>query len=141
MAEDKTKLPAVTMTANQAAGIARVRRFGIDPAKITQTDRDKLQSVGIDPDTFERGAVTWNGLIEEFGRPLGPQIYNAIARIGWRAVPSNKGDLSIETLKDKWISPRQRSESDEDFAKRMEKHRKTREQVEKVIAEAEGGVK
>jgi hypothetical protein len=124
-----------------AAGIARVRRFGIDPNKIGEVERDKLQSVGINPDTFERGAVTWDGLIEEFGRPVGPQLYNAIATVGWRGVPANRGDLSIETLKDRWLMPRQRKESEEDFNKRMEKHRATRARVDQLIAEAEGGAK
>lgn len=123
------------------AGLARARRFGIDPNKMSEADRNKLQKRGIDPDTFERKAVTWDGLIEEFGRPVGPQLYNAIAQAGWRGVPANRGDLSIETLKDRWIVPRQSKESDEDFNKRMAKHRETRAHVERLIAEAERGVK
>jgi len=139
MGTEEAKL--TTAKTDVAAGIARVKRFGIDPAKMTEADALKLQHRGIDPDTFERKAVTYDGLIEEFGRPLGPQIYNAIARAGWRAVPANRGDLSIETLKDQWMAPRQAKESEDEFKKRLEKHRQTREQVYKILAEAEGGIK
>lgn len=141
IADVKVADTSTTQSSNEAVGLARVRRFGIDPAKMTEADRMKLQKRGIEPDTFERKAVTWEGLIEEFGRPVGPQLYNAIARAGWRSVPANKGDLSIETLKDQWIVPRQAKESEEEFNKRMAKHRETRERVERLIAEAEGSAK
>lgn len=142
--DEKTVNAATTSGISKAqidAGIARVRRFGVDPNKMTEADRLKLQKRGIDPDTFERKAVTWDGLIEEFGLPLGPQVFNSIAKAGWRAVPANRGDLSIETLKDRWIVPRQAKESEEDFNKRMAKHRETRERVERILSEAEGSVK
>lgn len=149
MATEETKIAAAPAgqpesgisKAQADAGAARVRRFGIDPNKMTEADRIKLQKRGIEPDTFERKAVTWDGLIEEFGRPVGPQLYNAIATAGWRGVPANKGDLSIETLKDRWIVPRQAKESEDEFSKRMTKHRETRERVERLIAEAEGSAK
>ena len=125
--------------ASAATGIARVRRLGFDPDKIGEVEAEQLRRLGIDSETFERKAVTYNGLIKEFGRPRGPQIYNAIAVAAFGGVQPNRNALSIETLKDRWLAPRMANEPDEDWAKRAEKHRAQREKVYKIIADAEGG--
>lgn len=108
-------------------------------ARFKDVDPQVLQKRGIDPDTFERKAVTWKGLMEEFGKPVGPRLYNAIAVAAFGGVPSNRADLSIMTLQDEYIMPRGRDESDEEFNARLEKHRARRAKVEQLIAEAEGG--
>lgn len=108
-------------------------------ARFADQDPEALRRRGIDPDTFERKAVTWKGLLEEFGKPIGPRLYNDIAVAAFGGVPSNKADLSIETLKDEHIRAQARDESDESFNARLEKHRARRAKVEQLIAEAEGG--
>lgn len=108
-------------------------------ARFADQDPESLRRRGIDPDTFERKAVTWKGLLEEFGKPAGPRLYNDIAVAAFGGVPSNKADLSIETLKDEHIRAQARDESDEAFSARLEKHRARRKKVEELIAAAEGG--
>jgi hypothetical protein len=108
-------------------------------SRFANQDPESLRRRGIDPDTFERKAVTWKGLLEEFGKPAGPRLYNAIAVAAFGGVPSNKADLSIMTLQDDYIMPRGRDELDEAFNARLEKHRARRAKVEQLIAEAEGG--
>ena len=108
-------------------------------ARFEKEDPKVLQRRGIDPETFERKAVTYKGLMEEFGRPVGPRLYNQIAVAAFGGVPSNRADLSIMTLQDEYIMPRGRDESEEVFNARMEKHRARRAKVEQLIAEAEGG--
>jgi hypothetical protein len=125
--------------ADANAGIARVRRLGLDPSKIGEADAERLRHHGIDSDTFERKAVTYKGLMEEFGKPIGPRLYNDIAVAAFGGVPSNRADLSIMTLQDDYIMPRGRDESDEAFNARLQKHRARRKKVEHLIAEAEGG--
>jgi hypothetical protein len=126
-----TNPPNITGTKN--ASVQRLAdRFGKD-------DPEALRRRGIDPDTFERKAVTWKGLLEEFGKPVGPRLYNAIAVAAFGGVPSNRADLSIMTLQDDYIMPRGRDESDEVFTARLEKHRARRAKVEQLIADAEGG--
>lgn len=129
MADETTSTPSIakTTTTNRLAA-----RFG-------KEDPEVLRRRGIDPDTFERKAVTYQGLIDEFGKPVGPRLYNDIAVAGWGGVPANRADLSIMTLQDDYIMPRGRDESEEAFNARMEKHRATRARVEQLIAEAEGG--
>lgn len=132
-------LAATDLTGAGGADRARVKRLGLDPDKMSEDDGRRLQRMGIEPDTFERKAVTYKGLIEEFGKPIGPRLYNDIAVAAFGGVPANRGDLSIETLKDRWIGPRTANESDEDFNKRLEKHRAARERVMNLIADAERG--
>ena len=137
--EATTTKPSIALKADAAAGIARVSRFNIDPSKISEAQAEQLRRMGIDSETFERKAVTYNGLIREFGKPVGPQLYNAIAVAAFGGVPSNRGDLSIMTLQDEYISPRGRDETEEEFAARLEKHRARRAKVEQLLADAEGG--
>lgn len=131
MATDEKKITTsnVTMSARSSQLAAR---FG-------KEDPQVLQKRGIDPDTYERKAVTYKGLIEEFGKPVGPRLYNDIAVAAFGGVPSNRADLSIMTLQDEYIMPRGRDESDEAFNTRLEKHRARRKKVEELIAAAEGG--
>ena len=107
--------------------------------RFSKEDPEALRRRGIDPDTFERKAVTWKGLLEEFGKPAGPRLYNDIAVAAFGGVPSNRADLSIMTLQDEYIMPRGRDESDESFNARLEKHRGRRAKVEQLIADAERG--
>ncbi len=123
-----------------AAAITGAKKPNALAARFVDQDPEALRRRGIDPDTFERKAVTYKGLIEEFGKPAGPRLYNAIAVAGWGGVPANRADLSIMTLQDEYIMPRGRDESEEEFNTRMEKHRAVRAKVEQLIAEAEGGV-
>lgn len=128
-----TEITAPNITGAKKTSAQRLAdRFGKEDPKV-------LQRRGIDPETFERKAVTYKGLVEEFGKPIGPRLYNDIAVAGWGGVPANRADLSIATLKDEHIAPRGRDESEEEFNARMEKHRATRKRVEDLIAEAEGG--
>ena len=132
MATDETKIPAPTAKAKDTNAARLAARFGSEDPQV-------LQKRGIDPETFERKAVTYKGLLEEFGKPVGPRLYNNIAIAAFGGVPSNRADLSIMTLQDEHIMPRRRDESDEEFNARLEKHRARREKVEQLIAEAEGG--
>ena len=108
-------------------------------ARFANVEPDVLRRRGIDPDTYERKAVTYQGLIDEFGKPVGPRLYNQIAVAAFGGVPANRADLSIMTLQDQYIMPRGRAESEESFNARLEKHRARRAKVEQLIAEAEGG--
>lgn len=130
MATNETSIPTPAPKKANAQRLAE--RFG-------KEDPQVLQRRGIDPETFERKAVTYKGLMEEFGKPVGPRLYNDIAVAAFGGVPSNRADLSIMTLKDDYIMPRGRDESEEAFNTRMEKHRARRKRVEELIAEAEGG--
>jgi hypothetical protein len=123
----------------KSTDIASTKKANPLAARFGNVDPQVLQKRGIDPETFERKAVTYKGLIEEFGKPVGPRLYNAIAVAGWGGVPANRADLSIMTLQDDYIMPRGRDESEEEFNTRMEKHRAVRVKVEQLIAEAEGG--
>ena len=126
--DNPAAIPAAKKTGDQRLAA----RFGKEDPKV-------LQKRGIDPETFERKAVTYKGLMEEFGKPVGPRLYNDIAVAAFGGVPSNRADLSIMTLQDAYIMPRGRDESEDAFNARMAKHRARRAKVEKLIAEAEGG--
>lgn len=130
MAKDMNKPTGEEIVGTKSHPLAA--RFGKEDPKV-------LQGRGIDPETYERKAVTYKGLIEEFGKPVGPRLYNNIAIAAFGGVPSNRADLSIMTLQDEYIMPRGRDESDEVFNARLEKHRARRKKVEQLIAEAEGG--
>jgi hypothetical protein len=131
MAEETTNPPSIT-----GAKKSNAQRLA---ARFEKEDPKVLQKRGIDPDTFERKAVTYKGLLEEFGKPVGPRLYNDIAVAAFGGVPSNRADLSIMTLQDDYIMPRGRDESDEAFNARLQKHRARRAKVEQLIADAEGG--
>jgi hypothetical protein len=134
MAEETTNPPnPPNITGAKKTSAQRLaERFGKEDPKV-------LQRRGIDPETYERKAVTYKGLMDEFGKPVGPRLYNDIAVAAFGGVPSNRGDLSIMTLQDEYIMPRGRDESEEAFDARMQKHRARRAKVEKLIADAEGG--
>lgn len=132
MATNETNTPVPPATAKKSSAQRLADRFG-------KEDPQALQRRGIDPETFERKAVTYKGLLEEFGKPVGPRLYNQIAVAAFGGVPSNRADLSIMTLQDEYIMPRGRDESEEAFNARLAKHRARRKKVEDLIAEAEGG--
>lgn len=132
MATNEADIPPAVTGAKKTSVQRLADRFGKEDPKV-------LQRRGIDPETFERKAVTYKGLLEEFGKPVGPRLYNDIAVAAFGGVPSNRADLSIMTLQDEYIMPRGRDESEEAFNARMAKHRARRKKVEDLIAKAEGG--
>lgn len=94
---------------------------------------------GVDPDTGERHAVTWNGLREEFGVRTGSKLYNDIAVAGFGGVQPSRPALSLLTLQDKYMRSRGKHESEEDFAKVTERFQGRRAKVEQLLAEAVKG--
>lgn len=134
---DETKVTAASITGAKSAGEAMLRRHGIDPANVGQEEAEKLRKVGIDADTYERKALTWAGAIQEFGRPIGPRLYNDVHVAAFGPVPPGKNDINLMSLEDKWMSPRKESETDEDFKARKTKFVARRERVHQLIAAAE----
>jgi hypothetical protein len=106
---------------------------------------DKTAYPGVDPDTGERKAVTWAGLREEFGEREGAQLYNALAVAAFGGVQPGRQSLSLITaLDEKYVRLRHRdpntgqfTESEEDFQKARAKWVARREQVKKLMADAE----
>lgn len=94
---------------------------------------------GVDPDTGERHAVTWNGLREEFGIRTGSKLYNDIAIAAFGGVQPSRPALSLLTLQDKYMRSRGKHESEEDFAKVTERFQARRAKVEKLLAEVVKG--
>lgn len=94
---------------------------------------------GVDPDTGERHAVTWAGLREEFGERKGSKLYNDIAVAGFGGVQPHRPALSLLTLQDRYMRPRGKHESEQDFAKVTEKFKARRTKVEQLLAEAVKG--
>lgn len=92
---------------------------------------------GVDPDTGERHAVTWNGLREEFGVRTGSKLYNDIAVAGYGGVQPNRPALSLLPLQDKYLRPQGKHETAEEYAKVAERFRVRRAKVETLLAEAE----
>lgn len=137
MATDEKAITSASVTGANRAGEAMLRRHGIDPAKVGEEEVEKLRKVGIDADTYERKALTWAGAIQEFGRPLGPQVYNQVHVAGFGPVPPGKNDINLMSLEDKWMSPRKDDETDEDFEARSKKFTARRERVHRLIADAE----
>ena len=61
---------------------------------------------GVDPDTGERKAATFDGLVAEFGKKKGEEIYFKISEIGGHGVEQGgpvefRPDLSLNMAKDK----------------------------------------
>lgn len=146
MAEEKSKAEKRADTqavgADPQSAVAQITgapgvTFPVAAARVQGVEADKLRRRGIDPDTFERRAVTYQGLIEEFGKPAGPRLYNEIAAAAFGGAQPGHPDLSIITLEDRWISPRTPEESDEEFGKRLGRHRATRAKVQQLFADAE----
>lgn len=138
MATDEKSITAAALTgSNRAAGEAMLRRHGIDPAKVSEEEVEKLRQLGIDANTYERKALTWAGAIQEFGKPIGPRLYNEVHVAGFGPVPPSKNDINLMSLEDKWMSPRKDDETDEDFEVRKKKFVARRERVQQLIAAAE----
>jgi hypothetical protein len=99
---------------------------------------------GVDQDTGERKAVTWNGLREEFGERDGARLYNDLAVAAFGGVQPGRPSLSyITAIDDKYFRSRQRdqfggfTESEADFEKARAKFRARGERVKKLMADAE----
>jgi hypothetical protein len=99
---------------------------------------------GVDPDTGERKAVTWDGLREEFGEREGARLYNALAVAAFGGVQPGRPSLSyITAIDEKYFRTRQKdqfgrfTESEADYDKAREKFRARGERAKKLIADAE----
>jgi hypothetical protein len=96
---------------------------------------------GVDPDTGERKAVTWDGLRAEFGERIGARLYNALAVAAFGGVQPGKPDLSIVTTE--LFRARMRNtqgefiETEEAYEKVREKFMARAEKVKKILADAE----
>ena len=129
---------AVTnITGANRAGEAMLRRHGVDPAKVSEEDVEKLRQVGIDANTYERKALTWAGAMREFGRPIGPRLFNEVHTAAYGPVSPGRNDINLMSLEDKWMSPRKPDEADEDFDARKQKFTARRERVKQLIVAAE----
>lgn len=98
---------------------------------------------GVDPDTGERKAATWNGLRAEFGERKGSRLYNDLAVAAFGGVQPGRPDLSLATLDEKWFRPRLKNEqgdfieTEEAYARVREKFMGRIEKVKKILADAE----
>ena len=137
MATDEKAVTVTNITGANRAGEAMLRRHGIDPAKVGEEEVEKLRQLGIDANTYERKALTWAGAIQEFGKPLGPQVYNAVHTAAFGPVSPGRNDINLMSLEDRWMSPRKPDETDEDFKARKQKFVARRERVHQLIAAAE----
>lgn len=138
MVTDETKLPSKNITGASSAGEAMLKRHGIvDPTNVSEEEVEKLRRIGIDADTFERKALTWDGAIREFGKPIGPRLYNEVHVAAFGPISPGRNDLNLMSLEDKWMSPRKPDETDEEFEDRQKKFTARRERVHQLIAAAE----
>jgi hypothetical protein len=127
MATDETKIPIARKATKREAGFsAEGKAFP-----------------GVDPDTGERKAATWEGLRAEFGERKGSRLYNDIAVAGFGGVQPGKPDLSLATLDPKWFRARLKNEMG-DFVETEEAYEKVRvkfqtriDKVKKILADAE----
>jgi hypothetical protein len=98
---------------------------------------------GVDPDTGERKAVTWEGLRAEFGERKGSRLYNDLAVAAFGGVQPGRPDLSLATLDEKWFRARLKNEmgdfieTEEAWGKVREKFRARIEKAKKILADAE----
>jgi len=137
MATDEKAVTAAGITGASRAGDAMLRRHGIDPAKVSEEEVEKLRTRGIDANTYERKALTWAGAIQEFGKPIGPRLYNDVHVAAFGPVPPGRNDINLMSLDDKWMSSQKADETDEDFGARKKKFTERRERVHQLIAAAE----
>jgi hypothetical protein len=101
---------------------------------------------GVDPDTGERKAATWDGLRAEFGERKGSRLYNDLAVAAFGGVQPGRPDLSLATLDERWYRARLKNEMG-DFIETEEAYEKVRvkflariERAKKILAEAEAEV-
>lgn len=96
---------------------------------------------GVDPDTGERKAVTWDGLRAEFGERRGSRLYNDLAIAAFGGVQPGKPDLSLITTT--LFRARMRNtqgdfiETEEAYEKVRQKFIARAEKVKKILADAE----
>lgn len=104
---------------------------------------DKKAYPGVDPDTGERKAVTWDGLRAEFGERKGSRLYNDLAVAAFGGVQPGRPDLSLATLDEKWYRGRLKNEmgdfieTEEEYEKVRVKFRARIERAKKILADAE----
>lgn len=98
---------------------------------------------GVDPDTGERRAATWEGLRAEFGERKGSRLYNDLAVAAFGGVQPGRPDLSLATLDEKWFRARLKNqqgdftETEEEYEKVRVKFRARGEKAMKILADAE----
>jgi len=131
-----------TQSAKPAAPTAKTE--AVTSAKYEPGFRaDKSAYPGVDPDTGERKAVTWDGLREEFGEREGARLYNDIAVAAFGGVQPGRPSLSyITALDEKFFRSRRKdqsgrfTESEEEHAKALEKFRARGKQIKNLMADA-----
>lgn len=99
---------------------------------------------GVDPDTGERHAVTWDGLRAEFGERKGSRLYNDLAVAAFGGVQPGRPSLSLITAIDEkhFRSPLRDqfgdvTESEQDYEKARQKYRDRAAKVKTLMASAE----
>jgi hypothetical protein len=132
MAETQDKL---TSPATTAGAKAKKREMGFSI--------EGKAYPGVDPDTGERKAVTWEGLRAEFGERKGSRLYNDLAVAAFGGVQPGRPDLSLATTDERWFRARLKnqqgdfSETEEAYEKARGKFRARAEKVKKILADAE----
>jgi|SRR5215213_4719895 len=132
MATDETKIP----TGKETAGTkAKKREAGFSA--------EGKAYPGVDPDTGERKAATWDGLRAEFGERRGSRLYNDLAVAAFGNVQPGRPDLSLATLDLKWFRGRLKNNQG-DFIETEEAYEKVRvkflariDRVKKILGDAE----
>lgn len=126
MATDETKIPAAKAKKREAGFSAEGKAYP-----------------GVDPDTGERKAATWEGLRAEFGERKGSRLYNELAGAAFGGVQPGRPDLSLATLDLRWFRARLKNETG-DFTETEESYEKVRakfqariDKVKKILADAE----
>lgn len=133
MATDENKIPAGNENASAKTTAKREPGFSAS----------KKAYPGVDPDTGERKAVTWDGLRAEFGERKGSRLYNDLAVAAFGGVQPGRPDLSLATLDEKWFRARLKNEqgdfieTEEAYAKVREKFMGRIKKVKKILTDAE----
>lgn len=129
MATDETKIPIGEETAVKTS--KREPGFNAE---------DKAYP-GVDPDTGERKAVTWDGLRAEFGERRGSRLYNDLAVAAFGGVQPGRPDLSLATTVLFRARMRNRQgdfiETEEAYENVRKKFDARAEKVRKILADAE----
>jgi hypothetical protein len=129
MATDETKVPIARKATKREAG------FSVEGKAFP----------GVDPDTGERKAVTWDGLRAEFGERRGSRLYNDLAVAAFGGVQPGRPDLSVVTTT--LFRGRLRNkqgdviETEEAYESARKKFNARAERVRKILADAESEAK
>jgi hypothetical protein len=138
---------ATTDPASTQSTDAKPQPAGAEPVKGKKHDpgfrADGTAYPGVDPDTGERKAVTWDGLRAEFGERRGSRLYNELAVAAFAGVQPGRPDLSLATLDEKRFRPPlknsqgDRVESEEDYEQARVKFRGRIERAKRILADVE----